>query len=39
VNKPAQPLLDVDAFLDWASRRKGKFEVHNGRPVAMSPLF
>jgi len=33
----AERLMDVDAFLDWASKLEGKFELHDGRPVAMSP--
>ena len=37
MSEPAQRLLDVDAFLEWASAREGKFELHDGHPVAMSP--
>ena len=37
MSEPAERLLTVDAFLDWASARDGKFELHDGRPVAMSP--
>ena len=33
----AQRFLDVDAFLRWTATREGKFELHDGRPVAMSP--
>jgi Uma2 family endonuclease len=35
--RTAERLMDVDAFLDWASKLEGKFELHDGRPVAMSP--
>ncbi len=37
MSEPAQRLMDVDDFLTWASAREGKFELHEGRPVAMSP--
>jgi Uma2 family endonuclease len=37
MSERAQSLLTVDTFLDWASGREGKFELHDGRPVAMSP--
>ena len=33
----AERPMSVDEFLDWASAREGKFELHDGRPVAMSP--
>ncbi len=33
----AERLMDVDAFLEWAWRREGTYELHEGRPVAMSP--
>lgn len=29
--------LDVDAFLAWAKNRPGRFELHDGDVVAMSP--
>jgi Uma2 family endonuclease len=37
VSEAAEPPFDVDAFLQWASAREGKFELHEGRIVAMSP--
>jgi Uma2 family endonuclease len=37
MSEPAERLMDVDEFLVWASTREGKFELHEGRPVAMSP--
>ena len=37
MSEPAERLMSVDAFLDWAWGREGKFELHDGRPVAMSP--
>ena len=37
MSRPAEGLLTVDEFLDWASAREGKFELHDGRPVATSP--
>ena len=37
MSEPAQKLIDVDEFLLWASARDGKFELHDGQPVAMSP--
>jgi Uma2 family endonuclease len=37
MSEPAERLMTVDAFLDWAWGREGKFELHDGRPVAMSP--
>jgi Uma2 family endonuclease len=33
----AQKLLDVDQFLTWSDAREGKWELHGGVPVAMSP--
>jgi Uma2 family endonuclease len=35
--EPAERLMDVDAFLEWAWHRDGAYELHDGRPVAMSP--
>jgi Uma2 family endonuclease len=29
--------LDVDAFLEWAKGRPGRYELHNGEIFAMSP--
>jgi Uma2 family endonuclease len=37
VSEPAESLMSVDEFLQWAWSREGKFELHDGRPVAMSP--
>ena len=37
MSEPAERLFDVDAFLQWAWGREGKFELHDGRVVAMSP--
>jgi Uma2 family endonuclease len=37
MSEPAEKLYDVDAFLQWAAAREGKFELHDGRIVAMSP--
>jgi Uma2 family endonuclease len=34
---PALPRLDIDAFLAFAERREGKWELYDGVPVAMSP--
>ena len=33
----AEKLMDVDEFLAWADGREGKWELHDGRPVAMAP--
>ena len=33
----AEKLMDVDAFLAWAEGRDGKWELHDGAPVAMAP--
>jgi Uma2 family endonuclease len=37
MSEPAEKLLSVDDFLEWSAKREGKFELHDGRPVAMSP--
>ncbi len=37
MSEPAERLMTVDSFLEWAWGREGKFELHDGRPVAMSP--
>ena len=37
MSEPAERLMTVDDFLEWAWGREGKFELHDGRPVAMSP--
>ena len=37
MSEPAERLMSVDEFLQWAAAREGKFELHDGRPVAMSP--
>ncbi len=37
MSEPAGRLFDVDSFLEWAWGQEGKFELHDGRPVAMSP--
>jgi Uma2 family endonuclease len=29
--------MDVDAFLDWAEGREGRWELHDGAPVMMAP--
>ena len=33
----AQKLMTVDEFLSWAGGREGRFELIDGRPVAMAP--
>ena len=33
----AEKLIDVDEYLAWAEGREGKFELHEGRVVAMAP--
>jgi Uma2 family endonuclease len=33
----AEKWLDVDEFLSWADGREGKWELHDGVPVAMAP--
>ena len=33
----AEKRLNVDEFLAWADGREGKWELHDGVPVAMSP--
>jgi Uma2 family endonuclease len=33
----AEKRLNVDEFLAWADGREGKWELHDGIPVAMSP--
>ncbi len=37
MSEPAERLMSVDDFLVWSLAREGKFELHDGRPVAMSP--
>jgi Uma2 family endonuclease len=35
---PAPPRFEsVAAFMDWAERQDGKWELHDGIPIAMSP--
>ena len=33
----AQPQMSVDEFLAWAEGREGRWELHDGRVVSMSP--
>ena len=33
----AQTLMTVDVFLVWAEGRDGRFELIDGRPIAMAP--
>ncbi len=33
----AEKLMDVDEFLTWADGRDGKWELHDGRVVAVAP--
>ena len=33
----AKSNMDVDAFLSWAQGRDGRWELHDGQPVLMSP--
>ncbi len=37
MSEAAEREMTVDAFLEWAWGREGKYELHDGRPVAMSP--
>ena len=37
MSEPAPRFLDVDAFLAWGEGREGRFELHDGAVVAMSP--
>ena len=37
MSEPGGRLMTVEEFLDWASAREGKHELHDGRPVALSP--
>jgi Uma2 family endonuclease len=33
----AEKLMTVDEFLGWAEGREGRWELYDGRPIAMSP--
>ncbi len=37
MSEAAEKLMDVDEFLTWADGREGKWELHDGRVVAMAP--
>ena len=37
MNEVAAKLMTVDEFLVWAEGREGKWELHDGAPVAMAP--
>ncbi len=37
MSETAEKLMSVDEFLVWAEGRDGKWELHDGRPVAMAP--
>lgn len=37
MSEPARPLMTVEEFLGWAEGRAGRWELHDGRVVAMSP--
>ena len=37
MSSPARNEMDVDAFLDWADGRPGRWELRDGQPVMMAP--
>jgi hypothetical protein len=37
MSSTAETLLDVDAFLAWATGREGRWELRDGRPAMMAP--
>jgi hypothetical protein len=37
MSSPAKNEMDVDAFLPWAERRDGRWELRDGQPVLMAP--
>jgi Uma2 family endonuclease len=37
MSNAAAKLMSVDEFLVWADGREGKWELHDGEPVAMAP--
>jgi Uma2 family endonuclease len=37
MSNAAENFMDVDAFLVWAERREGRWELRDGRPMMMAP--
>jgi Uma2 family endonuclease len=37
MSSPARSEMDVDAFLPWAERHDGRWELRDGQPVMMAP--
>jgi Uma2 family endonuclease len=37
MSNPARNEMDVDAFLPWAEKRDGRWELRDGQPVLMAP--
>jgi hypothetical protein len=37
MSSPARNEMDVDAFLAWAEGREGRWRLHDGQPLMISP--